>query len=104
MVKKEVFKWNPQVHTPAFEALKTVLLFPPVLLFPDPSKPLVIKTNASDVGIGTMLLQKGIDGCMHLIACASRPLDPAERNYGVTELETLAVIWALTFFRAAPHG
>ncbi len=35
----------------------------------------------------------------HVIAFVSRVLTPAERNYSVTHLEILAVVWALKHFR-----
>ena len=35
---------------------------------------------------------------------ASRALSPGERNYGITELETLAVVWAVTHLRAYLYG
>jgi len=36
---------------------------------------------------------------LHPVSCASRPLSLAERNYGITDLETLAVIWTISHFR-----
>ena len=35
---------------------------------------------------------------------ANLRLNQAERNYGITELETLAVVWAVTHFRAYLYG
>ena len=38
------------------------------------------------------------------VAYASQSLTAAERNYGITELETLAVVWALTHFHSYLYG
>ena len=41
---------------------------------------------------------------MHPIACASRSLSKAERNYGITEMEALGVVWGARHFRAYLYG
>lgn len=50
------------------------------------------------VGLGAVLAQKQDDGPTHPIAYASRTLQAHEQNYGVTELEALAVVWAVKHF------
>jgi len=59
----------------------------------------VLETDASGVGLGAVLAQEQQDGQLHPIAYASRTLDPHECNYGITELETLALVWAVRYFR-----
>jgi len=49
----------------------------------------------SCLGLGAVLSQKQEDGCLHPISYASRALSLSEKNYGITDLETLAVVWAI---------
>lgn len=51
-----------------------------------------------------MLEQEQADGKNHPIAYASRTLSKHEQRYGITELETLAVVWGLRHFRAYLYG
>ena len=44
------------------------------------------------------------DGQAHPVAYASRALSDVEKRYAVTELETLAVVWALNHFHAYLYG
>lgn len=46
-----------------------------------------------------MAQQQITDGKVHPIAFASRSLTSAERNYAITELETLGLVWAVKLFR-----
>ena len=59
-----------------------------------------METDASGCGLGAVLEQEQSDGELHPVAYASRSLTPTERRYGVSELEALAVVWALKNFRA----
>ena len=41
---------------------------------------------------------------MHPIAFARRALAAAEKNYGITDLETLGVVWAISHFHYYLYG
>ena len=82
----------------AFRELKTKLTTAPVLAYPDISHDFVLETDASVQGIGAVLGQYQKDHKLHPVAYASRALSHAEERYGITELETLAVVWAVSHF------
>ena len=71
-----------------------------MLSYPALDKDFVLETDASIQGLGTVLSQKQIDGLLHPVAYASRSLSGPEANYSITELETLAVVWAITYFHS----
>ncbi len=56
-------------------------------------------TDASTIGVGVALMQTDGAGKRHVIAFASRALTPAEKNYLVTHLEALAIVWPLKHFK-----
>ena len=97
--KDNAFLWSPECSS-AFKQLKDVLTSSPVLVFPKfgPECEFILETDASYVGLGAVLSQQQEDGSVHPIAYASRSLDPHERNYGVTKLETLGLVWAVRYF------
>ena len=98
--KNSPFCWTSTCDN-AFCKLKELLRDAPVLAYPcfGLSEEFVIETDASTVGLGAVLAQKQPDGTVHPIAYTSRSLQPAERNYGISELETLGLIWAVKHFR-----
>ena len=61
---------NSECQTP-FDALKTKLTNAPVLGFADCSKPFIVETDASHVGLGAILSQDQ-DGQRNVIAYARR--------------------------------
>ena len=69
-----------------------------MLAFLDFTKKFLLETDASGKGLGAVLAQKREDGCTRPIAYASRTLEPSEKNYGVTEVEALAVVWGVKHF------
>ena len=101
LTRKDVaFVWSDDCNT-AFNLLKECLVRAPVLSYPQfgEGEEFVLETDASGVGLGAVLAQKQEDDQLHPIAYASRSLDQHERNYGITELETLALVWAVRYFR-----
>ena len=73
-------------------------------MFPDFSKDFQLETDASGEGLGAVLAQRQGDGLVKPIAFASRMLQAHERNYGVTEMEALGVVWAVQQFRHYLYG
>ena len=88
--KDTPFLWT-QSCKEAMCQLKEKLTTAPVLAYPSFDKPFTVETDASISGIGAVLSQVQEDAKLHPVAYASRSLSSAERNYSVTELETLAV-------------
>ena len=54
--KGQLFVWT-SVHEEAFVTLKSALISAPVLAMPDFQKQFVVETDASDKGIGAVLIQ-----------------------------------------------
>ncbi|GFX95603.1 retrovirus-related Pol polyprotein from transposon 297 [Trichonephila clavipes] len=100
---KALYKPVPGSEQEAFRDLKLKLASPPVLKPADGTKTFVIRTDASCVALGAVLLQGEKDE-EHPIEYASRLLSSSERNYSTTEREALAVVWALEKFRGYVKG
>ena len=78
----------------AFEDMKATMTRGPVLGLVNVTKPFEIETDASDLALGSVLIQEG-----HPIAYESRKLDDAERRYTVSEKEMLVVGHCLRVWR-----
>ena len=90
LLKKHVqFIWTPAPQR-AFETLQHALMAAPVLALPDFNHTFDIHTDASGVGIGAVLSQKG-----HPIAYLSKGLSPRAQALSTYEKECLAVIMAV---------
>ncbi|XP_068215486.1 uncharacterized protein [Palaemon carinicauda] len=62
-------------------------------------EPFIIAVDASDVGIGGVLFQRGKDGIVRPVSDYSRKLLAAERKYSTIEKETLALVRTLVHFK-----
>ena len=91
------FVWSAACHT-AFQQLKRDLTEAPVLAYPDFTKPFIVHTDASGFSVAGILLQEQPDKSIRPIAYAGRSLNAAETNYGITEKECLALIFAIKQF------
>ena len=61
--------------------------------------PFHLETDASGYRLGAVLSQADKQGKLRPIAYASRTLQRAEKNYGITQLKALAIVWAVNHFR-----
>ena len=104
LTRKEVpFQWTDECSR-VFQRLRVALTEAPVLAYPRFGHPFLLETNASGAGLGAVLSQKQEDGTTRPIAYASRTLQPHEKNYGISELEDIGVVWAVKHFRHYIYG
>ena len=75
----------------AYTSLKAMLTSAPILRIPYVNKSFVLRTDASDVGLGAVLLQE-YDGNLYPVSYASRKLLDRERTYSAIKKECLAVV------------
>ena len=98
LLKKEIkFLWL-QEHEDAFQALKQAVLNITVAL-PNLNGTFVLQTDASGQGIGAVLMTVLPNGEKLPVSFISRTLQGGEKNYTTTELECLAIVWAIEKFR-----
>ena len=71
--KKERVVLNEATRS-AFHKLKKAVMSAPVLAYPDSNKEYLLKTDASNQGLGDVLSQKQSDGRYHPVAFGSRAL------------------------------
>ncbi|XP_074792474.1 uncharacterized protein LOC141975750 [Natator depressus] len=88
----------------AFNKLKATLMSDPVLRAPDFDKPFLVTTDASERGVGAVLMQKGPDQEFHPVVFLSKKLSERESNWSITEKECYAIVYALEKLRPYVWG
>lgn len=93
------FEWNEEgIEEETFILIKRMLIDEQNLLIrPDFTKTFILHTDASALGLGAVLSQM-VGKHDKPIAYASRRTTKTEANYGATQLEALAVTWAVKHF------
>ncbi|GJY43202.1 putative reverse transcriptase domain-containing protein, partial [Tanacetum coccineum] len=92
-LKTKKYKWGKKEEE-AFQTLKNNLCDAPILSLPDGVEDFVVYCDASNQGLGCVLMQRGKE-----IAYASRQLKIHEKNYTTHDLELGAVVFALKTWR-----
>lgn len=100
--KDNKFEWTVECEE-AFEKLKLALITPPVLAFPRFDLDFVLCTDASIISCSGILANR--DGKDERpIQYFSRTLNDAQTRYSTIELELLAIIWSVEWFRSYLFG
>jgi hypothetical protein len=84
------FSWWLEHRCVALLLQQSALISAPVLALPNFSKPFCIETDASDYGVGAVLMQGG-----HPLTYVSRELGPKMRGLSVYEKEYVAILLAI---------
>lgn len=88
--KNSRFHWE-QEQQQAFDQIKKLLVNRPLLHFPDSNRIFIIQVDASDYGIGAVLMQN-VDQSDKPVAYMSQKLNHQQRNWNTTEKECFAVV------------
>ncbi|GKA02986.1 putative nucleotidyltransferase, ribonuclease H [Tanacetum coccineum] len=96
--KCKTFDWGEEQEL-AFQTLKDKFYNAPVLALPDGPEDFVVYCDASGLGLGYVLMQRG-----KVISYASRQLKIHEKNYTTHDLELGAVVFALKIWRHYLYG
>ena len=92
-----VWHWDTKCQA-AFDDLKNEICQATTLAHFDGKLPIILCTDASNYGIGAVLMHRYRDGSERPIAHASKTLTPAETRYSQIEKEALSIIYGIKKF------
>nr|GEU36792.1 hypothetical protein [Tanacetum cinerariifolium] len=98
LVKSVKFDWGEKEES-AFQLLKQNLCSAPILALPEGNKKFMVYCDASNKGLGAILMQKE-----KVIAYTSRQLKIHEKNYMNHDLELGAIVFTLKIWRHCLKG
>ncbi|KAI5170494.1 hypothetical protein PAEPH01_1480, partial [Pancytospora epiphaga] len=87
-----------------FEAMKDTLRGMQELALPNYNKPFMLRSDASNLGLGAVLLQMNVADEWVLIQWASKTLIPTKKRYVISEKEMLAVFRGVKKFEYELRG
>ena len=92
------FIWGQEQQT-SFETIKKCLTTAPILTFPDLTKPFVLTTDSSSIGIGAVLSQRSDDNFLHPIEFASNTLTEQQCRWDIFHKELYALVYYADKFK-----
>ena len=99
-LEKKDIEWNwTDKHQQVFNKLKSIISSDQTLKYYDPNSEVTIQCDASDYGLGAVLLQNE-----QPVYYASRALTSAERNYPQIDKEALAIVFSVHKFHEYVYG
>ena len=95
-------EWS-EAQEKAYQTIKSYLTSEPILRLPDPAKTYFLRTDASNNGIGVVLMQTH-DEKLFPVCYGSKKFSSAERDYSTIEKECLAIVWGIKRFHLYLYG
>lgn len=94
---QDPFVWD-KTHQECFEILKEKICNITRTSYFNIRDDTLLFADASPLSLGAVLLQKGKDNAVRVIAFASRRLSPTESRYAQTEGEAIGLVWSVKHF------
>ena len=96
--KDTPWEWGSEQDL-ALQQIKELVTTTPILSYYNPTETLVIQCDASQYGIGAVLMQNGKP-----LSYASRAMTPTETRYAQIEKEMLAILFSVRRFHQYTYG
>ncbi|KAF9758304.1 Retrovirus-related Pol polyprotein from transposon [Nosema granulosis] len=101
--KGDRWNWTSEIDK-EFGKLKDILRSLGKLRIVDYDKVFLLRTDASNVGMGAVLMQKNEENVWAPVQWASKKFTPTETRYGISEKEMYAVFWGIKRFKYELRG
>ena len=97
--KDKVFEWTEECEK-SFQKAKTLLTSQPLMAYPRFNDVFYLATDASTIAVGGCLMQHNRElDCLQPVAYCGQRLDKHQRNYSITKLGLLALVYCVQYFR-----
>ena len=104
LLKKQTpFNWTDKCQA-SFDGIKAMLMSSPVLAAPNFAIPFKLAIDASDLGMGAVLIQENSEGVDHPVCYYSKKFNVHQQRYSTIEKEALALLRALDHFEVYVGG
>ncbi|XP_018914448.2 uncharacterized protein [Bemisia tabaci] len=102
LTKNQKFEWTTECQS-ALDFIKAKLCDKPVLEIYDPQKPMVVCSDASPFGVGSVLCHV-VNNLEKPVMYASASLSPAQKRYSQLDREALGVVYSVKKFHKYLYG
>lgn len=104
IVREHRFVWTSETDVEFDKLRKEILARIKKLGYYKQGEQTTLIVDASQDGLGAVLLQTDSEGKARIIACASKTLSHSERNYPQVQREALAIVWGVERFQLYLRG